>query len=70
MCAMKAIPPGKLVDVRRISLHDPAQTPCWCKLLGVTEEHLTAAVETAGDRAQDVKDHLEREAEEDRVNPS
>jgi hypothetical protein len=38
-------------------------TPYWCKFLGVTEAQLTSAVETVGDRAEDVKVYLEREVE-------
>jgi hypothetical protein len=50
-------------DTRHINLHDPKQTPYWCKLFAVTEAHLTSAVETVGHRAEDVKVYLEREAQ-------
>ena len=49
-------------DTRQINLHDPLQTPYWCKLFAVTEAHLTSAVEAVGQRAEDVKVYLEREA--------
>jgi hypothetical protein len=48
-------------DTRQINLHDPLQTPYWCKLFAVTEAHLTSAVETVGRRAEDVKVYLKRE---------
>jgi Protein of unknown function (DUF3606) len=54
---------GRLPDTRRVELHDSVETPYWCKLLAVTEAHLTSAVETVGHRAEDVKAYLEREVE-------
>jgi hypothetical protein len=52
---------GRLPDARRVELHDPEQTPYWCKLLGVTEAHLISACEAVGHGAEDVKAYLERE---------
>jgi hypothetical protein len=50
----------KLPDTRHIDLHDADATPYWCKHLGVTEAHLAAAVESVGNRADHVRDYLER----------
>lgn len=54
-------PPKEMPDTRLVVLHHEIETPYWCHLLGVTEAHLTSAVEAAGNKAQDVKDYLQRE---------
>ena len=59
--AMNHAPVHEVPDTRQINLHNEIETPYWCKLFGVTEAHLTSAVEAVGHIAQDVKDYLEFE---------